>query len=79
MIRLSKRGEVWPQFLYLPTGIAGESQLEYVQRYVRSDIISTSRFQVVSGQMHIDSFDAEAVKCLSLVLSKLSHFSCNWK
>jgi hypothetical protein len=76
---LSRRGEVWPQFLDLLPGIAGESQLAYVQRYVQFGHCFTSRFQVVGGQIQIDSFGAEEVKCMSLILSTLSHSSSDGK
>jgi hypothetical protein len=55
------------------------SKLVYVQRYVSPDIESALRFQVVGGQMQIDSFHAEDVRCLCLILMTLSHFSSDGK
>jgi hypothetical protein len=71
---LSRRGEDFPQFLDVPVGVAAESQLAYSQRYIARDIPSPGDFQVAGGQLQITSFGAEDVRCLSLLLSTISHF-----
>jgi hypothetical protein len=53
---LSRRGEYFPHFPVLPPGVAGETQLAYVQRYVGHMFIPlrSSRFVVVScGYLHL--------------------------
>jgi hypothetical protein len=50
---LSRRGEDFPQFPELPHGVAGETQLAYVQRYVHLEVHSSLEFQVHGGQLWI--------------------------
>jgi hypothetical protein len=76
---LSRRGEVWPQFPDLPPGVAGETQLAYVQRYVSPNILSTLGFQVPGGQMQMSSFHREEVRCMCLIIMTLSHFTSDGK
>ena len=45
----------------------------YSQRYISVDILSPTDFQVSGGQLHIASFGAEEVRCLSLLLSTIAH------
>ena len=47
----------------------------YVQRYVDPDILQPIEFEVVSGQLWIDSFGREEVRCLSLIMMKLGHYT----
>jgi hypothetical protein len=56
-------------------GVAGETQLAYVQRYVSSNILSTSRFQVSGGHMRMSLFHKEDVKSLCFIIISLSHFT----
>ena len=50
-----------------------------MQRYVSLDIDEPIDFQVTSGQLHIDSFDREEVRCLSLIVMKLTHYTSDGK
>ena len=70
---LSRRGEDFPQFLYVPIGCVIGSQLMYSQRYIRENILSPAYFQVSGGQLCIASFGVEEVRCLSLLLTTISH------
>jgi hypothetical protein len=75
---LSRRGEDWPQFPDLPPGVAGETQLAYVQRYV----IRHSFLFGIPGSwwsMWICSFHREEVRCLCLIIWTLSHTSSDGK
>ena len=73
--RLSRRVEDWPQFPEFPIGVSAETRLIYVQRYVRDDIVEPTEFQVASGQLLIDSFGREEVRCLSLIVTELAHYT----
>jgi hypothetical protein len=44
-------------------------------RGILCDIPSPGDFQVAGGQLWITSFGAEDVRCLSLLLSTISHFT----
>jgi hypothetical protein len=72
---LSRRGEDFPQFPDVPVGVAAESHLAYSQRYIVHNIPSPGDFQVVGGQLLIASFGAKDIRCLSLLLSTISHFT----
>ena len=60
-------------FLEVPAGCVAGRQLVYSQRYIRGNIVSPADFQVFGGQLHIDSFGAEEVRCLSLLLTTIAH------
>ena len=75
--RLFRRGKDWFQFLNLPIGVAVEILLIHVQRYVSLDIVEPTDFQVVGGQLRIDSFAREEVRCLSLIVMELAHSTSN--
>ena len=45
----------------------------YVQRYVSPDIVDLIEFQVVGGQLQIETFGREEVKFLSLIVMVLAH------
>ena len=79
IIGISRRGEDWPQFPKFPISISIESHLIYVQRYVSTDIVEPTEFQVAGGQLQIDSFGREEVKCLSLIETTLEHYTFNGK
>jgi hypothetical protein len=79
IIGLSRRGVYFPHFPALPLGVAGETQLAYVQRYVSPDITSASEFQVKGGQLQIGAFEREDVRCLCYMLSSLSQYSSDGK
>jgi hypothetical protein len=69
------RGKDWPQFLDLPYGVVGETQMAYVKGYVPLYVLSSSEFQVRGGQLQIYSFHREEVMCLCLIILTLSHTS----
>jgi predicted HAD superfamily phosphohydrolase YqeG len=46
-----------------------------VQRYVNLDIVHSTNFQVVGGQLHIDAFGANKVKFLSIIVMEMTHFT----
>ena len=73
----SRREEDWPQFLQLPINVAAEMQLIYFQRYVSHAIVQPTNCQVIGGQLHIDSFSREAVRCLSFIVMTLAHYTSN--
>ena len=70
---LWRRGVDFPSFPEVPVGYATWSQLVYSQRYISTDILSPSNFQVFGGQLRIASFGSEEVRCLSLLISTISH------
>jgi hypothetical protein len=76
---LSRRGEDFPQFPDVPVGVAVESQLMYSQRYIGVDVLSPVDFQVSGGQLQITSFSAEEVRCLSLLVTTIAHFTSDGK
>ena len=49
------------------------SQLVYSQRYISVDMQSPSDLQVFGGQLRIGGFGSEEVRCLSLLISTISH------
>lgn len=51
----------------------------YVQRYVSLDIVEPTYFQVNGGQLRIDAFVKEEVRCLSLIVMALQHSTSNGK
>ena len=54
-------------------------QLIYVQIYVNLDIVDPIDFQVGGGQLHIDSFAREEVRCVSLIVMALAHSTFDGK
>lgn len=72
---LSMIGEVFPQFLDVPHGVAIESQLSYTQRYVRPQVVRPIGFQVLGGKLWISSFTVQQVRCLLLLVTTIAHFS----
>ena len=64
----------FPSFLDVPVGYPIGSQLAYSQRYISTDILSPSDFQVSRGQLRIAAFGSEAVRFLSLLVSTISHY-----
>ena len=72
---ISKMGKDWTQFLKMPTYITTKTQLIYVHRYVRPNIVQPTYFQVVGGQLWIDSFYREEVRCMSLIIMRLAHYT----
>ena len=79
MTKLSRMGEDQPQFLEFPIKILVETQLIYVQRYVNIDLVEPIEFQVGGGQLQIESFGREEVRCLSLIVITLAHYTSNGK
>ena len=73
--RLSRRGEDWPQFLEIPIDIVVETQLIYVHIYMNDDIVEHIEFQVTDGQLHINSFGREKVRCLSLIVTTMTQYT----
>jgi hypothetical protein len=59
----------FPHFPALLPGVARETQLAYVQRYVHLEVHSSSEFQVHGGQLQISSFGREDVRYMCLILS----------
>ena len=49
----------------------------YVQRYVSANIVEPTEFQVVGGQLQIDSFGREEVRCVSPIVMALAHYISN--
>jgi hypothetical protein len=43
------------------------------------DIVEPTEFHVVGGQLWIDSFGREEVRCLSLIVMALKHYTSNRK
>ena len=70
---LSRRGQDFPQFPDVPVSYAIGNQLVYSQRYISADILSPTDFQVFGGQLRITSFGGEEVRCLSLLVSTITH------
>ena len=73
--KFTRMGEYCPLFHKIPIGIATKMQLIYVERYVSANIVHPTKFQVVGGQLRIDSFDREKVRCLSLIVTKLARYT----
>ena len=69
------RREDQPEFPKLPIDVATKMQPLYVQRYVIPDIIQPIEFQVGGGQLQIDSFGREEVRCLPLIVMTLAHYT----
>ena len=63
----------FPSFPEVPVGYVAGNQLVYSQIYISADILSPSYFQVSGGQLRIASFGREEVRCLSLLISTISH------
>ena len=76
---LSRRGEDFTQFSDISVGVVTESQLMYSQRYIGVEVLSPTDFQVSGGQLKIASFDAEEVRCLSLLVTTIAHFTSDGK
>ena len=76
---LSRRGVDFPSFPEVPVGYAIGNQLGYSQRYISTSILSSSIFQVSRGQLRIASFGGEEVRCLSLLISTISHHTSDGK
>ena len=49
----------WSQFPKFPIDVAAKTELIYVHRYVFPDIVMPTYFQIVGGQLWIDSFGRE--------------------
>jgi hypothetical protein len=64
IIGLYRRGEDFPQFPYVPVGVAKKSKLMYSEQYIGVDVLSPTDFQVLGGQLQIAYFGAEEVRCL---------------
>ena len=73
--RLSRKGEDWTQFHELPIDIATHTHMVYVQRYINPQIVEPIYFQVVGGQLCIDSFCREESRCLSLFVMALENYT----
>ena len=78
-IGLCRRREDFPQFPDVPHGVATEIHLTYTQRHVKPHAFCPSYFQVHVGQLQISSFSIEEVRCLSLLVSTIAHFSSDGK
>ena len=64
----------FPSFPEVPVGYAAGIQLVYYsQRYISVDILSPLDFQVSRGQLCIGAFGSQEVRCLSLLISTISH------
>ena len=63
----------FPSFPEVPVDYAIGSQLVYSQRYISADILSPSDFQVSEVQLRIGAFGIQEVRCLSLLISTISH------
>ena len=72
-------GEDFPQFPDVPFDYVAGSQLVYSQRYISANIFSPSDFQVSGGQLRIAAFGSEEVRCLSLLISTISHNTSDGK
>jgi hypothetical protein len=48
---LARRGVYFPHFPTLLTGVTGNTQVAYVQRFVNPDITSALEFQFKGGQL----------------------------
>jgi hypothetical protein len=72
-------GEDWHHFLEFLIIIEIETQLTYVQIYVNTNIVEPTEFHVVGGQLQIDSFGREEVRCLSLIVTELAHYTFDGK
>ena len=60
-------------FPEVPVGYAAGSLLVYSERYISANILFPSDFQVSRGQLHIGAFGSQEVRCLSLLISTISH------
>ena len=69
----------FPSFLEVPVGYAAGSHLVYSQRYISTNILSPLDFQVSGGQLCIGAFGSEEVRCLSLLISTISHNTSDGK
>jgi hypothetical protein len=76
---LSGEGRIFPSSLMSQVGVATEIQLMYSQRYIGVDVLSPTDFQVSGGQLWITSFSAEEVRCLSLLVTTIAHFTSDGK
>ena len=77
--RLSKRGEVFPQFPDVLVSVSIEIQVMYPQRYIGIEVLSPANFRVFGGELKIASFGAEEVRCLSLLVTTIAHFTNDGK
>jgi hypothetical protein len=68
-------GGVFSPFPCATTWCCRRDQLEYVQRYVSSNIVLASEFQVPGGQLQIGAFQREDVSFLCYFLLSLSQYS----
>lgn len=77
--RLSRRGEDFPYFSNVPRGDLAASHLAYIERFISVDVTSPSEFQVACGQLWIYSFGVEDFKCLSYLVTTMTHsrLMCN--
>ena len=69
----------FPSFLEVPVGYVARIKLVYSQRYIRVDILSPPDFQVSRGQLCIGAFGSQEVRCLSLIISTISHNTSDGK
>ena len=70
---LLRKGVDFPSFPEVLVGCVARSQLVYSQRNIGADVLSPSEFQVLGGQLRIGAFGRQAVQCLSLLISTISH------
>jgi hypothetical protein len=75
IIGLSIRGWYLPHFSALPPGVAGETQLEYMQIYLSMGILSAFEFQVRGGHLRIGAFQRQDSRFMCHMLSLLPQYS----
>ena len=70
---LSRRGVDFSFFPEVPVGYVAGSQLVSTQRYIGANVLSPAELRVAGGQLHIGAFGSQEVRCLSLLISTISH------
>ena len=73
--KISRREVDFPSFPEVPVGYAVGSQLVYSQRYISTDILSPSDFQVFGGQLRIGAFGSQEVSTISHNTSERKHIN----
>ena len=73
--KMFRMGDDWTQFLEFPIGVSVETQLIYVQRYVCTNKVEPTEFWDAGGQLRIDSFCREEVRCLPIIVTELEHYT----
>ena len=76
---LSRIGEDFSYFPEVTTRVVASTQLVYVQRYVDSNNVDRTQFQVSGGKLSIASFGREDVRCLSLMVMTIAHITSDGK